>query len=571
MKKFYIAIILILFPLLTFAQGENDNWYFGNYAAINFSSPSPIVFTNSQMTTNGASASVSDSNGKLLFYTNGISVWTREHTIMPNGGNIMQETPMQIAIVKHPSNPNLYYIFSGGVVSSSNTFVARYSVVNMSLGNLGLDGFSLGDVVQSQTNIPILDEFGNDFTTAKGVTIVPQIDNASFWVLIPTMTKLYSYPLNNTGFVNNPVTSSLNIENAYPSPFQHYAYIKASPKLKSLCKSFSHYLSFSSEDFVNSYNEGRVYSFDDSTGQITNAYELTIASLTPILTEFNKDGSILYVGTHLSTNIYAVNMLASTNNNIIYNSIANTITGSVDFQGIQRNKYGDIYFKYAYIQNNYIGKINNPDVFGGASLDLYNLNISPGYSSTNPNLFPQLVPTLNTNNTSNNCVPNIVKNSQETNNIHTYHASNTIITNTAYVIDAGKNITMKAGESITLLPNTYIKNGAKYYAKIEGCGEPCEGEIEEKKQNVKLFMDLRKKLPDVHGSDINLYPNPASDFLTIQSTLKVENVNIYDISGKKINTVLNGNTIDIKHIPSGSYLITIETKEGKTTKKFIKK
>lgn len=84
-------------------------------------------------------------------------------------------------------------------------------------------------------------------------------------------------------------------------------------------------------------------------------------------------------------------------------------------------------------------------------------------------------------------------------------------------------------------------------------------------------MDLRKKLPDVHGSDINLYPNPASDFLTIQSTLKVENVNIYDISGKKINTVLNGNTIDIKHIPSGSYLITIETKEGKTTKKFIKK
>jgi hypothetical protein len=48
------------------------------------------------------------------------------------------------------------------------------------------------------------------------------------------MTKLYSYPLNNTGFVNNPVTSSLNIENAYPSPFQHYAYIKASPKLRSL-------------------------------------------------------------------------------------------------------------------------------------------------------------------------------------------------------------------------------------------------------------------------------------------------------------------------------------------------
>jgi hypothetical protein len=28
-------------------------------------------------------------------------------------------------------------------------------------------------------------------------------------------------------------------------------------------------------------------------------------------------------------------------------------------------------------KNNYIGKINNPDVFGGASLDLYNLNISP--------------------------------------------------------------------------------------------------------------------------------------------------------------------------------------------------
>lgn len=72
-------------------------------------------------------------------------------------------------------------------------------------------------------------------------------------------------------------------------------------------------------------------------------------------------------------------------------------------------------------------------------------------------------------------------------------------------------------------------------------------------------------------SNISVYPNPAVDFVSIKSESKINKVEVYDISGRKIQVNLDGNKIDVRNLNPGSYLINIETKEGKTIEKFIKK
>ena len=56
----------------------NNNWYFGQKAALDFSTDPPTVKTDSKMNFYGNGASVSDElTGELLFYTNGTGFWNR--------------------------------------------------------------------------------------------------------------------------------------------------------------------------------------------------------------------------------------------------------------------------------------------------------------------------------------------------------------------------------------------------------------------------------------------------------------------------------------------------------------
>ncbi|WP_082377018.1 T9SS type A sorting domain-containing protein [Chryseobacterium indologenes] len=572
MKKIYITLLMAI-PLMLFSQGENDNWYFGGYAGINFSGSTPVALHDSQMFVAGAAtASVSDSSGKLLFYTDGESVWNREHQVMDNGDNLNQYSSWQICIAKHPSNPNLYYIFSSGIPVSGVGKVIRYSVVDISQGSLGQNGLPLGSVLPNFKTVPILNG-PSEFTSSKAATIVPHANGTAFWVLFTEDRTLYSYLLDSTGLVNNtPVISNLNIGNVNPSFFSHYSYLKASPRLS--CSEFSNYLSFTSVG-NNSYNESRVYSFDDSTGKITSDYELVIASLNPFLTEFNSTSSILYMAGYEPGvgALYAINLAASTNSNIVYSSvypINNTSIPSTSVEGMQRNKYGDIYIQYGY--NYSASKILNPDVYGGATLDLYNIYLHPGVGRS----FPQLVPSL-ARSYGGTCIPDKTLLSPEQNMSYTYQVSNTITAKDNYSIDAGKNITMKAGNSITLLPGVDIQAGSRYLGMIEGCETPC-GAAEKKNKSEKksMFLDLRKKDASKTGTEvkdtsINIYPNPASDILHIKTQAKINEVEVYDRSGKRINVSVNNDKVNVKELPAGSYLIRITTEKNTVSKQFIKK
>src|ERR1017187_4926253 len=86
-----LILVFLFFPLISFSQGEWNNWYFGVNAAITFNSGSPIAIFGSALfqSAGGTSATVSDSAGNLLFYSNGMQVWNKSNLVMPNGSGIL--------------------------------------------------------------------------------------------------------------------------------------------------------------------------------------------------------------------------------------------------------------------------------------------------------------------------------------------------------------------------------------------------------------------------------------------------------------------------------------------------
>ena len=90
MKSIYSLTILIIFHFISIstikAQGENDHWIFGNSCHVSFKNGTPQVLAplNTLKTLEGCS-SVSDKYGNLLFYSDGITVWNKNHVVMQNG------------------------------------------------------------------------------------------------------------------------------------------------------------------------------------------------------------------------------------------------------------------------------------------------------------------------------------------------------------------------------------------------------------------------------------------------------------------------------------------------------
>ena len=78
---------------------------------------------------------------------------------------------------------------------------------------------------------------------------------------------------------------------------------------------------------------------------------------------------------------------------------------------------------------------------------------------------------------------------------------------------------------------------------------------------------------ETQTNTINIYPNPAQSTLYIQSAEEVEQVSIYDISGRMLLTMghapLPNQGIDVSHFANGIYIIKVKTSAGETTKKIV--
>ena len=87
------SLFILLFTTLVYSQQEASVWYFGHNAGIKFNASGTVTaLTDGQLATSEGCATISDGTGNLLFYTDGVSVWDRNHQIMQNGTGLMGHT-----------------------------------------------------------------------------------------------------------------------------------------------------------------------------------------------------------------------------------------------------------------------------------------------------------------------------------------------------------------------------------------------------------------------------------------------------------------------------------------------
>jgi hypothetical protein len=78
---------------------------------------------------------------------------------------------------------------------------------------------------------------------------------------------------------------------------------------------------------------------------------------------------------------------------------------------------------------------------------------------------------------------------------------------------------------------------------------------------------------ETFNNNVQIYPTPAKQLLTISSTITIASAEILNISGQCLwkGVLTTGDTIlDIAAWPAGMYIITLRTDEGIITKKLLK-
>lgn len=341
MKNLLFSLNL-LFTLVIFGQNQANNWYFGQNAGLNFSSGNPVALTDGALNTPEGCSTISDSTGNLLFYTDGIDVWNKNHNLMPNGSGLLgaSSSTQSGIIVPHPGDNNLYYVFSLAEIAGPNGL--RYSLVDMSLDS------GLGDVVVAQKNVLLYTP------TSEKISAIKHSNGNDIWVVTHegNSNKFVSYLVTNSGIIMIPVVTELG-----HSPIDVYDNIgamKISPDGTKIA------VVYSSEVL-------ELFEFNTTTGKLSNNIQIT---------DFNQGLSLSYIyGVEFSSNskyLYVSESqdgiiqfdVSSFNYNDILNSRYDIATNGMSFgdlphSALQLGPDKKIYV--AHFNNEYLGVINNPN------------------------------------------------------------------------------------------------------------------------------------------------------------------------------------------------------------------
>jgi len=67
---------------------------------------------------------------------------------------------------------------------------------------------------------------------------------------------------------------------------------------------------------------------------------------------------------------------------------------------------------------------------------------------------------------------------------------------------------------------------------------------------------------------ISIYPNPAEDFITVETAENIQQISILNIHGALVKTAAT-KTFSIADLPNGIYFVEILTDQARTSKKII--
>ncbi|WP_461044473.1 T9SS type B sorting domain-containing protein [Spirosoma harenae] len=280
-----------VFPVTAQSPKNTNNWFFGANAGITFNSGSPQALTNGKLNSAEGVAARSDANGQLLFYTDGSTIWNRNHEIMQGATNLggSSQSTQSTLIVPYQNSSGEFYVFS--VAGPNQATGIQYAQVNM-LQNGGLGGLMA-------KNKPL-------FTAAaEKITTIHHCNNLNHWIITheATTNAFRVYLLNDNGLILTP--KIYNVGSSHQSLYragrpgqQSKGYMKPSHDGKKLAVAVS-------DSGQNGFLE--VFDFDNKGGVISNPVKLQTSEMAGVYgVEFSPDNSMLYVSTQFSKKIYQI-------------------------------------------------------------------------------------------------------------------------------------------------------------------------------------------------------------------------------------------------------------------------
>lgn len=340
MNRILVLIILFLFPLqVLLSQNESNNWYFGKESGLNFSGPNPTALLGGMVNAHGGSAAISDANGNLLFYTNGMTIWNKNHVAMPNGAGLLghSSATQNSLIVPKPGSSNIYYVFTND--KSDGTEGLRYSEVDITLAG------GLGNVT-SNKNIQLVD------STAEKLTATLHANETDVWVITHgRYDNSFSAVLVTSLGVGTPVVSNAGTIHTGTSPNGSVleGQMKVSPDGTKIALATA----------ANG-NTFEILNFNNTTGLVSNPITINGSMYeTPYGVEFSPDGTKLYCSCTDTNIVYQFNMAAGTPGGIIGSGTLVITSSTTTIGGLQLGPDSRIYL--ARYLAGYLGVINFPN------------------------------------------------------------------------------------------------------------------------------------------------------------------------------------------------------------------
>lgn len=350
MKRVWLLIVLFVKAFFCYSQKENNIWYFGDKAGVDFNSGIPANLSDGQLNTIEGCATISNVSGQLLFYTDGVKIWDRNHDLMPNGQNLKGNfsSTQSAVIVPKPNSSSIYYVFTTAQQGEPEGIC--YSEVDMNLNG------GLGDVTATK-NIQLYTP------TCEKLCAVKNPSDQSYWVVSHGFgnNTFMAFKVDQMGINTSPVLSNAGTVIASSSNTFHSYNVQG-------------YLKFSADGrklvCVNRYINTELFDFDTQTGIVSNPKIINQVNQNRYSygAEFSPSGNILYLSTSYSgssnsNKIYQYNLLAT---DIPGSEQLITPIGSYNFGGLQLASNCKLYISNHTTlgANNTLFVINNPDILG---------------------------------------------------------------------------------------------------------------------------------------------------------------------------------------------------------------
>jgi len=349
-QRFFFACFSLLFlltvPFAAQAQQENNIWYFGRNAGIDFNGPTPVSISDGRTNVEEGVATICDGKtGSLLFYTDGTTVWDRNHTVMPNGAGLIggNGTATQAAlIIPFPSDSNKYFLFTADSADYNFGRPNRgvfYSIIDMRANG----GF--GDVLVKNQLL---------FTpsTTEKLTAIPHSNGCDVWIIGHRQnTNEYETALLSDSVLSGThVISTGNIASNIPGgPTGSIGYLVPSRKGDRLA-------------YLDALGNLEIVNFDRTTGMVSNPKNLTFVGTYTYGICFSPSGERLYISRYAPNQVLQFDLTKQSDAEIAQSQV---IVGEFNaFPGaIRPGPDGKLYVA---LRGRYIGVINNPDSLGAA-------------------------------------------------------------------------------------------------------------------------------------------------------------------------------------------------------------